>query len=563
MDRSKLLSVAGVLVLAVFLFFWRLGDIPFHLIGEPREAVEIQEVVVRGEWVLPLRNGTELPSKPPLYHWLAGVAALATGTVDEASARLPSAVLATTTVAAILWFGARRWGVAAGAYAAAILATNFLWIRTARSARVDATLSACLTGAFLAGNLLVSATEPPRWALVVFYACMALAVLTKGPIGFILPSAAVVTYLAVRRDLRRLRRVHVYLGSALALAIPAVWYALAIGRSGAAFIEKHVLVENLNTFFGPHADPGTPPHPFYYVAPAFAAGFAPWTIFLIPLAVFLWQRRAHLESEGYLYPLVWFATVFVFFMVASGKRGEYLLPLYPAAALLLGAWWGQVSARHTALPVGILRLLQIAGCTVATVLLLMVPLLLAETGGGEPLEWLLPFLHRTDQANLPLVHALLRQHTRFLTLWALLLVPIAVALATTAWRQRWSGLCVAVVAFVVSTATMVNVVLYPALAGRATFKTFMATVRAAVPEDAELVFYNDFDYGAVFYWGTHIPVVDARAFDGPPEGRPRYVLMWEGDWTRLSDAQRAHLAILHVSAERGDRDQPLVLAATR
>ena len=72
-----------------------LGRVPFYTKGEPREAVQVWEEVHGGEWVLPMRNGHDLPSKPPLFHWLAGISSLAFGGVDEFSVRFPSAALAT------------------------------------------------------------------------------------------------------------------------------------------------------------------------------------------------------------------------------------------------------------------------------------------------------------------------------------------------------------------------------------------------------------------------------------------------------------------------------------
>src|SRR6267142_955538 len=99
MRSTVRLGIAAVALLTVMwlLFFWDLGAIPLFSVGEPREALQVVEAFDHGEWILPQRNGTELPSKPPLFHWLGGLVALGLGRVDELVVRLPSALLATAT----------------------------------------------------------------------------------------------------------------------------------------------------------------------------------------------------------------------------------------------------------------------------------------------------------------------------------------------------------------------------------------------------------------------------------------------------------------------------------
>jgi len=149
MSQSKPLGwAAGLLCFSLFLYFWGLGRTPFYTKGEPREAVEVWEEVHNGEWVLPMRNGHDLPSKPPMFHWLAGGSSLLFGQVDEFAVRFPSAVLATLSVLLVFWLGLKKWGTSAGVFAAFMLATNFEWMRAATTARVDMTLTAFLIAAF-------------------------------------------------------------------------------------------------------------------------------------------------------------------------------------------------------------------------------------------------------------------------------------------------------------------------------------------------------------------------------------------------------------------------------
>jgi 4-amino-4-deoxy-L-arabinose transferase-like glycosyltransferase len=559
---NRILALAVLLGLTLALYFQGLGSLPFYTVGEPREALEIWEEVHNGEWILPSRNGIDLPSKPPLFHWLGGLTALATGTVDEFAARFPSALLATVTVFLVYWCGARKWGTAAGMFAACMLATNFEWIRAARSARVDIVLTTFLTGAFIAFEPVATAAIPRPLPLLLFYLCMGLATLAKGPIGFLLPGFVAVVYLGLRRDLGRLRRLHVFPGCILAVGLPGCWYLAATLHGGMAFVHKQLLIENLMTFFGWTSDPGTPSHSFFYVIPSFFTGFAPWSLFVVPLGIFLYQLRGrHLDDEGYLYPLVWFVAIFLFFMVAAGKRTVYLLPLYPAAALLLGAWWGRLNSGQFPVRPGLRTVLRIGTAVFAIALLCILFAVALEAFGASPLDRLGPFLHHTDRENLPLVHDMIRAYRTSFLCWAGVVAASMLLVTVATWRGRWAVVFASLVVLVASTTLLVNTVFHPELAERRTFKPFMAAVRVTLGDSGQLAFYDSFDYGAVFYWQQRIPVLGAKIPAVRETDRRRYLLLWESEWNGLSAQERGKLDLVLRSEGTGpDARNRLVLA---
>ncbi len=558
---NRLWWAAALLGFSLFLYFWGLGRIPFYTKGEPREATEVWEEIHAGEWILPLRNGHELPSKPPLFHWLGGLTALATGKVDEFSVRFPSALLATATVFLVFWAGARRWGTAAGVYAGFMLATNFEWIRAATTARVDMTLTAFLVGAFVAFDVIQSAPKPSPRALLAFYVCMGLAALGKGPVGILLPALVVVTTLAFRRDFGRLRQMHLVTGGVLTLLIAGSWYALAIARGGEAFVKKQLLVENLLRFVAAESSGAGHSHPFYYMIGGFFTGFAPWSFLVFPLGAYLYQNRQRLVALGYLYPLVWFGVVFSFYSLSASKRTVYLLPLYPAATLLLGAWWSRLTTEKSSMPSAAVRLLQLTGAVMAILVLIAICILLAYGFGAKPLDALRPLLHPKDQANLPLLQEILRARYSILLVWASVLVPVVGLFALSVHRQHWASVFASLVVFVASTMAVVNGVIHPELAWRRTFKPFLVVVRGVLNDQDDLSFYRTFDYGAVFYSRRHIPSL--RNLNVPPgaTGRRSYVLLWESVWDRLDPDQRGRLQFLHKSEGTGPKGRdPLVFA---
>ncbi len=570
MGSSRVISskplpwAATVLLFTLFLSFFGLGRIPFYTKGEPREAVQVWEEVHSGEWVLPMRNGREVPSKPPLFHWLGGVTSFITGHVDEFSIRFPSALLATLSVLLVFWLGLVKWGTSAGVFAAFVLATNFEWMRAATTARVDMSLTAFLIGAFVALDRVVSMPAPSPRALLALYACMGFAALGKGPVGILLPALVALVFLAVRRDLGRLRRMRPLAGGALTLVIAGSWYVAAIVKGGEAFVYKQLFVENVGRFFAADASGAGHVHSFYYLIGGFFTGFAPWSFFVIPVAIHLWGERRRLEMEGSLYLLVWFGVVFVFYSISQSKRTVYLLPLYPAAALLLGRWWSGVVEGSVPMPPLVARVLRFGCWLLAGLVVLVVALLLASALGADPLEWLKPLLHPKDRENVPLFQDLLRSRFAVFLVWGAVLLPLMGLLARGANRGRWGTVFACVVAFVASTFALVNGVLHPELARGRSFKPFMEIVRSEVGERDRLFFFRAFDYGAVFYARRRIPPLEESVGDSVPAGQRSYALLWESQWDSLPAARKGELQFLHRSEGTGPKGRDrLVLVQIR
>ena len=122
------------------------------------------------------------------------------------------------------------------------------------------------------------------------------------------------------------------------LVAGSVNLALALWQGGAAFFFRQLVDENLRTATGEYGRP----QPIYYFVPVLFYNMAPWSLFFPALALFLYRQRDRLKKDEFLYPLIWLTVAFVFFSLSSGKRGIYILSLYPAAALLWGAWWDHV-----------------------------------------------------------------------------------------------------------------------------------------------------------------------------------------------------------------------------
>lgn len=346
------LSLLTLLVLVVLA--WPLAAPPIGTHGEAREGLVVQHVVDHGRWVLPLRNG-EVPSKPPLFHWIAASASRMAGASD-AMVRVPSALGAWLVLMLVYVVGVAAGGRASGWFAVGALAGMHTFFESATEARVDMLFTAGVTLALVAflrwDHPRVgpsggpdsprgythwgedAARADPAWARVVCYGAVGAAVLTKGPAGAVLPLLVIVAFLAREGRLGRVRDLW---SPRLAVGVAAVivgWYALATAIGGGDFLARQIFHENVDRFvgrgvFGMHGGRSR-----LAMVENLATDLLPWNLVLVWAAVRWWRGEREDGVGRFLH--TWWIVILLFFTAAYGKRGVYLLPLYPAVALLAG-----------------------------------------------------------------------------------------------------------------------------------------------------------------------------------------------------------------------------------
>jgi hypothetical protein len=168
-----------------------------------------------------------------------------------------------------------------------------------------------------------------------FYIGIALATLAKGPVGFILPLLVGLVYLVVQKDWDGIKRMKLIQGMILFIIIVLAWYLPALLKGGKEYFDETIMLHTVDRF----AKGSSHIRPFYYYLYNFPADFLPW-IFFLPAAIArgFSGGRSGIKRE-FLFLFVWFAVIFIFFSFSKGKRGLYLLPLFPAASLIVGKWW--------------------------------------------------------------------------------------------------------------------------------------------------------------------------------------------------------------------------------
>ncbi|MEH2202411.1 ArnT family glycosyltransferase [Nostoc sp.] len=374
---SVTVSILWLMVIGWIAFGWNLGNTGLIDETEPLFAEASRQMFVTGDWITPFFNGDTRFDKPALIYWCQAIAYHMIG-VNEWAVRLPSAIAAFGLIClafyTIQWYlikqdeleqvsrPTRRY--LTSFTAAALMALNpetIIWARTGVS---DMLLTGCMASALLcfflgyagkgagsreqgAGRAesITNAPFPNKWYLA-FYVLIAGAILTKGPVGIVLPGIIVGAFLLyVGRFREVLREMRLLVGMLIILGLSVPWYALVIWRNGWNYINSFFGYHNLERFtevVNGHSAPWY----FYFIV--VLLGFAPCSVY-IPVAVIrlkFWQRSHWRSVERFqqfgLFAWFWFASIFGFFCIAVTKLPSYVLPLMPAAAILVALLWSDL-----------------------------------------------------------------------------------------------------------------------------------------------------------------------------------------------------------------------------
>jgi 4-amino-4-deoxy-L-arabinose transferase-like glycosyltransferase len=330
----QVILLATVCALVLLLF---LDKTPFHDKGEPREALVVRDIVLEGRWLLPLRAGEHIASKPPLFHWFAAGASILRGDMTEASIRFPSALFATLGVFLCYFFVRRLYDAKTGLWAGLILATTALYYAAGIEARVDMTLVFFVTlTLILFFSIYRGFLQHEIWWYVFFMTAGA-SVTAKGPVSIVLCGLVISIFLLLRKRWDIFRTILCHPGMLLGIILCVAWYGAALYLGGDEFFNLQFVKENFARYFV-HGEGGTGHQkPFYYFVPYLFTLGMPWTLFLPGVIWSYFSDRSRLR-EDLLFLGVWATVVFVFFSLSAGKRPPYILPLYPPVALLTAVW---------------------------------------------------------------------------------------------------------------------------------------------------------------------------------------------------------------------------------
>ncbi|HET8948673.1 MAG TPA: glycosyltransferase family 39 protein [Candidatus Polarisedimenticolia bacterium] len=320
------------------LFLVGLGSTGLADPDEGRNAEVGREMLATGDYVTPHINGAVYLDKPPVFFW-AVAGSLGLFGVNEAAARLPSALAAIAGVALTVWFARRRFGARVAACAAAILALSPLYVVFARLVIFDMLLLVWTTASTLLFYEAMEGEAAWRWCGVAGFALAGIGTITKGPVALVVPLLVAVAWAFVQRQPRLLARLRPGVGLLAYLAVILPWLLLVEHRHP-GFLAYAILGENLARMT---ANPYDTARPFHFYLRVILPGLFPWILLLLAQGIATaWDRMRHGAATGDPGPEVraarfvgvWLAVLLVFFSVIASKRPSYILPAAIPVAIL-------------------------------------------------------------------------------------------------------------------------------------------------------------------------------------------------------------------------------------
>jgi len=399
-DLVTLVIVASLAILA------GLGNGTFWEPDEPRFAEATRQMFARGDFVTPYLNGVPRFEKPILFYWAQATAFTAFGD-NEFAARLPSAIAGVGIVLVLYLLVVEIASRRAAFVAALVMATMFRFVTFARIGLTDVPVMFFVVAALYGFIRAVqpscggdrrrgpASAVPPAsrtsaaWAFCA-WVCIGFGVLTKGPVG-LLSVVIWAMYAAFRRNWSVFARTRPLIGMTLALAIALPWYVVMAVQHGRAFTDfalGHEIVERMLS----EESFGAPARGFFYYFKIWPGDAAPWSALFVASigwTAWRWSSLDRGARQAVMFAAAWFISVFLVFSVSRSKVPHYVLPAYPAAALLIGVfvdrladtrddtlWWG--------VPMAVVAVASILAAA-ATALFLNV-----LTPGDSIVKWLVP-----------------------------------------------------------------------------------------------------------------------------------------------------------------------------
>lgn len=372
-DTIYLFIIIGVCLL---LFFLRLGSTTLFDVDEPRYAEAAREMIESNNWITPYFNYVVRFDKPIFFYWLIAICYKLFG-ISEFAARFPSAVMAMLTALTVYFFGRKHINSNYGVISSLILITSLEFIGLSRMSITDMTLSAFISFMLLSAFTASESNEPyKKYWWYLFYIFMGYGTLTKGPIVPALAVIIMAPYLVFTgKFIETLKTCKLFTGTFVFMLVTVPWYSLVILENGRAYIDQFFLIDNFKRFTGTVSGHKAPIYFFFIVI---LVGFIPWCTY-IPYAIYKHIKpiidayknktknddnlsknlisklkymyknlitpistryiTASITERVSLFSFLWFIIIFIFFSISGTKLVTYVLPLFPALALIVGKLW--------------------------------------------------------------------------------------------------------------------------------------------------------------------------------------------------------------------------------
>lgn len=311
----------------LLIVLYGLGSLPLLSLNEARRAIPIAGMFNSSNWLLPYLNGDLYIDKPPLFYWASLLFALVFNTVNEWIARLPSALSALLVIYFSYRITAARENKWQALAVAVVLITCTDFVIFARRSEIEMLLTAlCASSVFFAYRYIV--LEKSRTSIYFSFALMGAAILCKGPVALLFCQFPVLCFALAEKNSRARVYLLCWQGWLLMLAIGASWYVIVTLQEGADIWQRVIHADIQKKISGSNSDP------FYSYAQTLLASFLPWILLLPFTPKASWKSfSVTLSPRFFLYAA---GIPFLALSLFANKHAKYLLPAYPAFAILVG-----------------------------------------------------------------------------------------------------------------------------------------------------------------------------------------------------------------------------------
>jgi 4-amino-4-deoxy-L-arabinose transferase-like glycosyltransferase len=524
-----------LLICFCLVWFYTLGARTLVPSDEGRYAEIAREMAVTGDFLTPHLNGIKYFGKPPLQAWATALTFSVFG-LGEWQARLWTGLCGLGGIFMVFLAGGRLYNAATGITAALVLGSSFFWAAAAHVSSYDMGLSAMLTCALCAMLIAQRPAAFPRERRNWMFCCwagMALAVLSKDLAGIVLPGVVLVVYTLVSRDWRIWGRLHIVPGLALFLAIAAPWFVL-VSFENPEFPAFFFIREHVGRFT---SDVHGRQESWHYFLPFLIVGMTPWFgVLAQSLRHGVSASTAGFDACRFL--VVWAVAIVVFFSLSHAKLPGYILPVFPALALLIARYLDSVS--HKA----------IIAAAVPVALLGAAALVFLWIGPG-----IIKSMHALTPAQ--------RGYMHWIAGAAALLVLGGIASTCLARRARaWALTVLAAAGFMAGQALMLG---HEPLGRDKAGVAHLAAIRSELTPQTPMYAVGQYEYALPFYLGRTLTVVykaeDAMRLD--LARRPHLWIPMLDTFIATWEAQRAHgmkaIAFIHpdICADLQRRGVPM------
>jgi len=328
------------LVIDLIVLFIVFGTASFQFLGrltllepdEGRYAEIAREMLEKMDFITPHLNYVKYFEKPPLLYWLNALSLSLFGQ-SEFAVRFPSALAGLSGILLTYHIGRKIFGRREGLFSALVLGTSVGFLAQARMNIIDMTLTFCMTASL--GSFLIAVQDgEKRKGLYfhLFYLFSALAILAKGLIGVVFPVAIILLYVIFTRQWRLFKEMRLITGVPLFLLVCAPWFIL-VSVKNPEFAHFFFIHEHLERFLTKVHGRYQPP---WFFIPVLLGCMFPWSLFLPVTVLRLKREKTSSVSAPLKFLSLWVIVIFCFFSLSGSKLAPYILPVFPAVALLIG-----------------------------------------------------------------------------------------------------------------------------------------------------------------------------------------------------------------------------------